>query len=64
VVPDSVAAKAGVIPGDVITLLGSTPVKSADALAEAAASLPDSGSVPMRLIRRGSPMFIGLKLED
>jgi len=64
VVPDSVAAKAGVIPGDVITLLGSTPVKSADALAEAAASLPAGGSVPMRLIRRGSPMFIGLKLED
>ena len=64
VVPDSAGAKAGVIPGDVVTLLGSTPIKSADAFAAAAARLPDNGSVPMRLIRRGAPMFIGLKLED
>jgi serine protease Do len=64
VLPDSVAADAGVLPGDVITLLGSTPIKSAEAYEAAVAGLSGGSSVPLRLIRRGSPLFIGLKLKD
>jgi serine protease Do len=64
VVADSIAADAGILPGDVITLIGSTPVKSVKAFDKAVAELTEGSSVPLRLIRRGSPLFIGLKLED
>ena len=63
VIPDSAAAAAGIVPGDVITLMGSSPVTTKEAFQRAAEKLPDGSSVPLRLIRRGSPMFIGLKLE-
>jgi serine protease Do len=63
VVPDSPAAQAGVLPGDVLTMIGSTPVKSAKAFESAVGKLKDGASVPLRLIRRGSPLFIGLKLD-
>lgn len=62
--PGSVAADAGVLPGDVITMLGSSPVKDVAAFERAVSRLPAGESVPMRLIRRGSPLFIGLKLRD
>jgi serine protease Do len=64
VLPDSVAASAGVLPGDVITLVGSSPIKSAEAYTAAVDQLKGGSSVPLRLIRRGSPLFIGLKLKD
>jgi serine protease Do len=64
VLPGSPAAEAGVLVGDVITLLGSRPIKSAEAFAEAEQKLANGSSVPLRLIRRGNPMFIGLKLQD
>ncbi|MBN7798177.1 DegQ family serine endoprotease [Parahaliea mediterranea] len=62
--PGSVAAEAGIVPGDVITLIGSRPVTSVEAFERAADDLKPGSSVPLRLIRRGSPLFIGLKLED
>ena len=64
VVSDSPAEEAGVQPGDVITLLGSKPIKSAEVFAEAEEKLKKGSSVPLRLIRRGNPMFIGLRLQD
>jgi serine protease Do len=64
VVPGSVAAEAGVLPGDIITLIGSSPVKSVEAFQEAVGELGSGSSVPLRLMRRGSPMFIGLKLSE
>ena len=64
VIPDSVAATAGVLPGDVITLLGSTPIKSVEAYESTVAGLKGGSSVPLRLVRRGAPLFIGLKLKD
>ncbi len=64
VVPGTVAAEAGIAPGDLITLIGNTPVKNVEAYEEAVADLPAGASVPLRLIRRGSPLFIGLKLKD
>ncbi len=64
VLPDSVAANAGLLPGDVITLIGSTPIKSTEAYEAAVTGLGGGSSVPLRLIRRGAPLFIGLKLKD
>ncbi len=64
VVPDSAAADAGVQAGDIITLVGSTPVKSISAFEKAVDSLRAGTSVPLRLTRRGAPLFIGLKLPD
>ena len=64
VIPASVAAEAGVMMGDVITLLDSSPIKSTEAYERAVDKLPSGSSVPLRLIRRGSPLFIGLKLAD
>lgn len=62
--PDSPAADAGLLPGDVITAVGSTPVRSLEAFREIVDDLDDGDSVPLRLMRRGSPLFIGLRLGD
>ncbi|RLQ21497.1 Do family serine endopeptidase [Seongchinamella sediminis] len=64
VVPDGAAAEAGVIAGDIITLIGNRPVKSVDAFEQAVDALGSGSSVPLRLMRRGSPLFIGIKLND
>jgi len=64
VLPSSVAAQAGLVSGDVITLIGSSPVKSQEAYERVVEKLQSGSSVPLRLIRQGSPMFIGLKLQD
>ncbi|WP_235898567.1 DegQ family serine endoprotease [Parahaliea maris] len=64
VAADSPAAEAGVVPGDVITLVGSTPVTNIDAFERAVSKLKPGTSVPLRLLRRGAPIFIGLKLKD
>ncbi|WOJ93915.1 Do family serine endopeptidase [Congregibacter variabilis] len=62
--PESPADEAGLMPGDVITAVGSTPVRSMDTFREIVEELEDGASVPLRLIRRGSPMFIGLRLKE
>jgi len=64
VVPDSPADEAGIRAGDVLTLLGSTPVKDLDSLREALDAQEPGSSVPLRLIRRGAPLFIGLRLPE
>ena len=61
---DSPAERAGVRPGDIITMVGSRPVRNLEAFEEAVAELDAGASVPLRLIRRGSPLFIGLRLDD
>lgn len=58
----SVAAEAGIRVGDVITLIEATPIKSVEAFNKAVDSLKSGRSVRLRLNRRGSPLFIGLKL--
>jgi serine protease Do len=64
VIAASPAAEAGILVGYIITLVGNTPVKSADAYDRAVEALESGSSVPVRLIRRGSPLFIGLRLKD
>lgn len=64
VAPESPAAEAGVVAGDVITRLGNTAIGSIDDFRDAVASLPKGKSVPARLIRRGSPLFIGIRVPE
>ena len=64
VTPGSVAAQAGIRVGDIITLIDTSPIKSAEAFEDAVDDLSGGSSVPMRLIRDGSPLFIGLKVPD
>jgi serine protease Do len=64
VTPGSVAAEAGIRVGDVITLIDTRPIKSSAVFEQTVDALKGGSSVPMRLIRDGSPLFIGLKLPD
>lgn len=64
VVSGSAAAEAGIVSGDLITLIGSTSIDSEGSFNKAVKSLEPNQSVPVRLIRRGSPLFIGLKLQQ
>ena len=62
--PGSVAADAGIRVDDIITLIDTRPIKSVEAFEKAMDDLKNGSSVPLRLIRRGSPMFIGLRITD
>ncbi len=61
VVPGEPAGEAGIMRGDVITLIGSVPINSVAAYESAVSELRSGQSVHLRVIRRGSPLFIGLK---
>ena len=61
---DSVASKAGIRVGDVITLIDTRPVIATESFEQAVDALKGGSTVPLRLIRDGSPMFIGLKLAE
>lgn len=59
---NSAAADAGIRAGDIITMVANQPVQDLDALRAASAALRAGASVPVRLIRRGTPLFIGLRV--
>ena len=63
VVSGSPADQAEIRSGDVITLLAGSPVTSVESFERIAGGLESGKSVPVRLIRRGAPLFIGLKPE-
>jgi serine protease Do len=62
--PGSPAAEAGIRTGDVITLVDTRPIKSGAAFEKVVKDLKGGASVPLRLIRQGAPLFIGLKVPD
>lgn len=64
VVSGAAAAEAGLVPGDVITFIGSSPIGDKASFDAVVGDLEAGSSVPVRLLRRGSPLFIGLKLDD
>jgi len=64
VISGTAAAAAGILPGDILTLIGSSPISDKSSFEEAVNELDAGSSIPVRLHRRGSPMFIGLKLDD
>ena len=62
--PGSAAAASGVREGDILTRLGSTAVTRMRDLEEASEGLTPGASVPLRLIRGGSPLFIGIRIPE
>ena len=62
--PDSPAAEAGVRDGDILTRLGSRPISRVSDVTAAADGLAPGSSVPARLIRGRSPLFIGIRIPD
>ena len=62
--PDSPADQAGVRAGDILTRFGSQPVSRVDDLSEVADDLAPGSSVPARLIRGRSPLFIGIRIPS
>ena len=61
VAPDSPAADAGIQRGDIITLIANQPVSSVAAFNRTIESLSPGKSIPIRLLRHGTPLFIGLR---
>jgi serine protease Do len=58
------AAEAGLMSGDVITMLNGERVENARQFTKIVDDLPNKRAVPMRIVRRGSPIFIPLKLNQ
>lgn len=58
------AANAGLVAGDVITMLNGKRVDNVQVFEQIVSQLPAKRSVPMRIVRRGSPVFIPLKLNE
>jgi serine protease Do len=63
VVQDSPAAKAGLQSGDVLVQLGFDDVISVSSFREIEKLLPVNKPLPIRFVRRGSPLFRSLIIE-
>ncbi|MEH6577614.1 MAG: DegQ family serine endoprotease [Amphritea sp.] len=62
-VESGAGAEAGLIVGDVITMLNGVAIESVGQFSDVIAELPADRAVPLRIVRRGSPLFIPLKLR-
>lgn len=60
--PGSAAAEAGIVGGDVITRLGKSAVQRLEDMEDALARLQPGQSVAVRLIRRGAPLFLAIRV--
>ncbi len=56
-------ADAGLVVGDVITMLNGRSIAGVDDFAREIDKLPVDKAVPMRIVRRGSPLFLPLKIK-
>ena len=63
-IKDGVGARAGLIPGDVITMLNGTKIQSVSHLLEVIEAAPKNKSLPMRIVRRASPLFVPIKFDE
>ncbi|MGC3873041.1 DegQ family serine endoprotease [Halomonas sp. GXIMD04776] len=64
VAPDSVAASAGVRPGDIIVSLDQQDIDSAKRLSEVVSNIEGNRAVPLRLYRDGRSLFVALRLGE
>ena len=62
-VNDGPGAQAGLVNGDVITMLNGERIETIDQFYQLVSELPDDRAVPMRIVRRGSAMFIPLRIN-
>ncbi|WP_419811254.1 DegQ family serine endoprotease [Bacterioplanoides sp.] len=58
------AAFAGLVNGDVITMIYGESIRSVEDFDKVVKSLPKNRSVPMRIVRRGAAMFIPLRIAE
>lgn len=56
-------AQAGLVSGDVITMLNGERIETVEQFYQVVADLPKDRAVPMRIVRRGSAMFIPLRVN-
>jgi serine protease Do len=64
VVRGKAADRAGLQPGDVITLVGSQPVRDAASFESIASRLPARAHIPVRLLRRGQAGFVAIRIDE
>lgn len=64
VIPGGAGAEAGIQRGDVITLIDASPIDSLEAYEQVVSELEDKASFPMRIIRHGRPVFIGIRISN
>ncbi|MFT4609761.1 MAG: serine protease Do [Cellvibrionaceae bacterium] len=64
VVQDSPAAKAGLQSGDILVQLGFDEVSSVKSFREIEKLLPENKPLPIRVVRRGSPLFRSVIIEN
>src|SRR5690554_4991702 len=58
------ASDAGIMRGDIITMIDHQPVGSVAEFNKAVANIPSNKNISVRLIRRGNAMFVALKVND
>jgi serine protease Do len=63
VIPGQAGANAGLLAGDVITMLDNKAIANVSEFREIAAKLPKDSHVAMHMIRRGRPGFIAIRTE-
>ena len=61
--PTGLAARSGILAGDVITNFHQKPIEKVTDFSEAIAKLPKKGVVTIEVIRQGIPAIIGLRIE-
>ena len=64
VIPGSPAEEAGIQANDILTRLGNRPVSRLGDIADITPQLSPGSSIPARLIRGGSPLFIGIRIPN
>ncbi|WP_028294761.1 DegQ family serine endoprotease [Oceanobacter kriegii] len=63
-VTDGPAAVSGLVKGDIITMIHGETINDIDDFKQAVGNLPGDRSVPMRIVRRGSALFIPLRVPE
>ena len=63
-VVDGVAAEAGIRRGDVITTINGKTVRSPGDFSDTVADLEPGSVVPVRVVRRGQPLFIPIRVPE
>lgn len=61
--PTGLAARSGIMAGDIVTNLHQKPMKKVSDFAKAISLLPKQGVVTIEVIRQGVPAIIGLRIE-